>query len=87
MSSDDPALDALAASLAPKIAKLLALEDTPARREQPMTLRELAAYTSVSRSTLAELARAGQIPSFRAGRRMFFLASEVMAALREADRS
>jgi len=76
------ALEGLAAALAPWIKQHLFPGGIPQIAEKPMSLDELEEFTSISRSTLAEMARRRQIPCYRAGKRVIFLASEVMEALR-----
>lgn len=75
-------LEALASLLAPRIKQLLFPEGLHRPAEKPLTLDELAEYTGISRSTLAEMARRRQIPCYRAGKRVIFIASEVLEALR-----
>jgi len=82
MSDAKRVLDALADELAPRLQELVYPATNPRSVEKPMNLDELAEHTGISRSTLAELARCRQIPCFRAGKRVIFLASEVLETLR-----
>ena len=82
MSDAKRLLDALADELAPRLRQLVFPDAEPRPAEKPLTLDELAEYTGISRSTLAEMARRRQIPCYRAGKRVIFLASEVLETLR-----
>ena len=82
MTDHDRAFEVLAEALAPRIARLLFPRDLDQHVEKPMSLDELADFTGISRSTLGEKAKQCLIPHYRAGRRLIFLASEVLAALR-----
>lgn len=82
MTDPDRILEALAEALAPSISKLLLPEGHQADAEKPLSLDGLAEFTGISRSTLAEMAKQQQIPHYRAGKRLIFLASEVLEALR-----
>jgi excisionase family DNA binding protein len=75
-------IDALAEALTPRVIRILFPNGLPQQIEKPMSLNELADFTGVSRSTLAEMAKQRRIPHHRAGKRMIFLASEVLESLR-----
>jgi len=75
-------LDVLAEALAPRVLDILLPEGPRTPTEKPLSLDGLAEFTGVSRSTLAEMAKQRQIPHYRAGKRLIFLATEVLEALR-----
>jgi len=82
MTDPDSALEALAEALAPRVTGLLFPRGLHRQVEKPMSLNELAEFAGVSRSTLAEMAKQRLIPHYRVGKRLIFLASEVLASLR-----
>jgi excisionase family DNA binding protein len=82
MTEPSSILDVLAEALAPRIAEFLFPEGQRTPIEKPLSLDGLAELTGISRSTLAELAKQRRIPHYRAGRRLFFTASEVLASLK-----
>lgn len=46
-------------------------------RDDVMTVREVAAYLRVTTKTVYDLARKGELPSFRVGRSVRFLHTEI----------
>lgn len=58
------------------------LNPMPPGTEQPIELREAAAYLLMSPSALREKAKAGKVPAFKPGKRWLFLASELDTWLR-----
>ena len=74
MSNVDRVLQALAEALVPLVAAQVNPRGEAKPSEHPMSLDELSTFTNLSRSTLADLAKRRQIPCYRAGKRLIFLA-------------
>lgn len=62
------------------------LDEIPSLRsnsaERPLTLTEAADFLRIGKSTLSEWAAAGKVPHLRAGARLLFLPTELLAAFR-----
>ena len=81
MDKGEGVISTLVSALLPRLREEFFPDGIPELPEKPMGLEELAAFTGLSKSLLAELASAGEIPHYRARRRLLFSPSEVLAAL------
>lgn len=61
------------------------MTDEPLTRDSVLSVREVAELLGIPRSTVNELARRGELPARRVGRRWIFLRDRLAAAIAPLD--